>query len=166
MILNSEQEFSLVHPVDQGQALSFVRSPGTSLSQVRFLSDIRVHDDQLRGTLLVKAPGLGEVDLPFVSQMIEIPEGAALRALALPGENAWVAVNGQASVEASVEAGVAASVMHFTFQFTAHLTLPDVPGWGGAAFEKMVNAAAQRTLRRVAEALPRDIQAALSASLN
>ena len=51
--------------------------------------------------------------------------------------------------------------LHFTFQFRAHLATPDAQGWGGAAFEKMIRAAASRTLDRVARELPSSIRAAL-----
>lgn len=108
----------------------------------------------LSGRVKVKAPALGEINLPFRSIVLEQPRGSSLVPEALPHERAWVAVAGEVAV--SEEA-----VMSFQFHFVGHVNLPDVPGWGSAAFEKMVNAAAQRTLSRVAEALPRDIEAAL-----
>ena len=39
--------------------------------------------------------------------------------------------------------------------------LPEAEGWGGAAFEKMVRSAAERTLTRLAGELPQGIGAAL-----
>lgn len=153
MILESSQRFTLKHPHGAEAALQFVRLPERSLARVRFLSNLTSQDAQVSGQLVVKTPGLGDIHLPFTSTLKEERDGATLHALPLSEKN-WVAVNGQATVTPD-------AVMTFDFQFTAHVTLPDVPGWGGAAFEKMVNAAAQRTLTRVAEALPRDIQAAL-----
>ena len=155
MRLESNQQFSLHHPQGFQEALKFVRSPERSLSRVRFLTNLSSENGQVSGQLIVKTPGIGDIHLPFASTLREEPDGASLHALTLPEKN-WVEVNGQASVTQD-------ALMTFNFQFTAHVTLPEVPGWGGAAFEKMVNAAAQRTLTRVAEALPRDIQAALPA---
>ncbi|WP_135227629.1 DUF3809 domain-containing protein [Deinococcus fonticola] len=153
MILESAQTFTLKHPRGFDEALRFVRSPEVSLARVRFLSDLTNRDGQVGGHLTVKTPGLGDIYLPFASQLQQEPDGASLQALTLPDRN-WVAVDGRASVIPTAD-------MTFRFHFTAHVTLPDVPGWGSAAFEKMVSAAAQRTLMRVAEALPRDLEAAL-----
>ena len=59
----------------------------------------------------------------------------------------------------------------FDFQFRAHLALSQTddppqagaagPGWGGAAFGKMVRAAAGRTLQRVSSELPGGIHEAM-----
>lgn len=155
MILESSQSFTLKHPRGFDEALRFVRTPELALSRVRFLTHLTSQDGQLGGQLIVKTPGLGDIHLPFACSLQDEPDGASLLAVSLPEKN-WVAVNGRARVTPD-------ALMTFEFQFTAHVTLPDVPGWGGAAFEKMVRAAAQRTLTRVAEALPRDIQAALPA---
>lgn len=158
MIIEASQEFTIQHPGGVESALVFVRSPEVALAAVRFLKELRVVNQELVGQLLVKAPALGEIDLPFKSALVAEPRGATLQPVALSSERVWVAVAGQALVSDQ-------AVMTFQFHFTGHLSLPDTPGWGGVAFEKMVNAAAQRTLSRVTEALPRDIQQALMQSL-
>ena len=44
--------------------------------------------------------------------------------------------------------------LRYAFHFTAHIEMPSAEKWGGAAFEKMVRAAAERTLARLARELP------------
>ncbi|MVN86779.1 DUF3809 domain-containing protein [Deinococcus sp. HMF7620] len=136
-------------------ALAFVQAPARALSRVRFLRDLRTEGAMVRGELLVPLPGLGDVDLPFCSVVQATPDGAELRPQAVNGERAWVEVAGQARW--------AGDELHFAFQFCAHLATPDAQGWGGAAFEKMVRAAAGRTLERVARELPLGIGQAAQA---
>ena len=154
MILRAEQTFTLRHPHGQAAALAFVREPATALAGVRFLRGLGTDGGQVWGELLVTVPLLGEVDLPFRSELVQTPQGAELRPLTLTGERAWVAVAGQAAAAEDGE-------MAFAFQFQAHLATPEAEGWGGAAFEKMVQAAAGRTLERVAKALPEGLAAGL-----
>lgn len=153
MILRAEQTFRLRHPHGQAAALAYVRDPAAALAGVRFLRGLASDGEQVRGELLVTVPLLGEVDLPFCSDLVATPQGAELRPLVLTGERAWVAVSGQAAAEDGE--------MTFHFQFQAHLATPEAEGWGGAAFEKMVQAAAGRTLERVAKALPEGLAAGL-----
>ena len=159
MILSAEQSFTLRHPHGQAAALAFVRDPAAALAGVRFLRGLASDGEQVWGELLVTVPLLGEVDLPFRSEIVRTPQGAELRPLTLTGERAWVAVSGQATVGQST-AGEGGE-MAFAFQFQAHLATPEAEGWGGAAFEKMVQAAAGRTLERVAKALPEGLAAGL-----
>ena len=154
MILSAEQSFTLRHPHGQAAALAFVREPAAALAGVRFLRGLDSDGEQVWGELLVTVPLLGEVDLPFRSELVRTAQGAELRPLTLTGERAWVAVAGQASADEGGE-------MTFAFQFQAHLATPEAEGWGGAAFEKMVQAAAGRTLERVAQALPEGLAAGL-----
>ena len=154
MILRAEQTFTLRHPHGQAAALAFVQEPAAALAGVRFLRGLASDGEQVWGELLVTVPLLGEVDLPFRSELVRTPQGAELRPLTLTGERAWVAVAGQASADEDGE-------MTFAFQFQAHLATPEAEGWGGAAFEKMVQAAAGRTLERVARALPEGLAAGL-----
>ncbi|MDO4244629.1 MAG: DUF3809 domain-containing protein [Deinococcus sp.] len=154
MILEAAQQFMLRHPQGQAAALAFVRDPAQSLAGVRFLRGLTSADGQVRGELVVQVPMLGEVDLPFCSEIHEAPQGAELRPLPLAGERAWVEVSGKAQA--------VGGEMHFDFQFRAHLATPEAEGWGGAAFEKMVQAAARRTLERVAQALPEGLAASLN----
>jgi hypothetical protein len=154
VILSAEQSFTLRHPHGQAAALAFVREPAAALAGVRFLRGLDSDGEQVWGELLVTVPLLGEVDLPFRSEIVRTPQGAELRPLTLTGERAWVAVSGQATAAEGGE-------MAFAFQFQAHLATPEAEGWGGAAFEKMVQAAAGRTLERVAKALPEGLAAGL-----
>ena len=154
MILRAEQSFRLRHPHGQAAALDFVRDPAAALAGVRFLRGLGASGAEVWGELLVTVPLLGEVDLPFRSELRRTPHGAELLPLPLTGERAWVAVSGQAAAGGAGE-------MTFQFQFEAHLATPEAEGWGGAAFEKMVQAAAGRTLERVAKALPEGLAAGL-----
>lgn len=152
MHIASQQQFELTHPQGHAAALAFVRDAGQSLGQVHFLRDLRATDTQVSGELVVAVPLIGTVDLPFVSDILPTEQGAVLRPHTLD-ERAWVAVSGKARV---VEAH-----MHFEFDFVGHLATPSGEHWGSAAFEKMVQAAAQRTLERVAAELPAAVAAAL-----
>ncbi|MBX8465858.1 DUF3809 domain-containing protein [Deinococcus sp. RIT780] len=153
MIFDAAQTFTLPYPGPPADALAFVRDPARALGRLRFLRDLRVGEGGVRGELVVPLPGLGDADLPFHSLLRLTPDGANLIPQALSGERAWVEVSGQARAEGAE--------LHFTFQFRAHLATPDAQGWGGAAFEKMIRAAAGRTLDRVARELPGSIRAAL-----
>ena len=153
MIFHATETFDLQHPGSHGAALAFVRSPALALSKVRFVRDLSADAEGIAGELVVPVPVLGEVDLPFRSALVHTPDGAQLVPQSL-GERAWVEVAGTAQVTADGQ-------MHFAFDFRAHLSLPEAEGWGGAAFEKMVQAAATRTLSRVGQALPAGMQAAL-----
>lgn len=154
--IEASQTFALPHPGGQAAALAFVRDAGRALARVQFLRDLRAGPAGVSGELVVTVPVLGEVDLPFRSRLEELPRGAALLPQPVAGERAWVEVAGEAQVDG---AGVAT----FHFHFRAHLGLPQAEGWGGAAFEKMVRAAAARTLERVAGELPQGIEAAVAA---
>lgn len=154
MILLARQQFTLRHPGGGAQALAFVRDPARSLAAVDFLRDLRADARQVRGELVVAVPVLGEVDLPFCSHLHATPAGAELRPQPLAHERAWVEVGGVARADAQGE-------MAFSFEFRAHLSVPEGGGWGGAAFEKMARAAAERTLERLARTLPVRIAAAL-----
>lgn len=153
MIFDAAQTFTLPYPGPPADALAFVRDPARALGRLRFLRDLRADEGGVRGELVVPLPGLGDADLPFHSLLSVTPDGADLISQALSGERAWVEVAGQARAEGKD--------LHFTFQFRAHLATPDAQGWGGAAFEKMIRAAASRTLDRVARELPGSIRAAL-----
>ncbi len=157
MLLEATQSFELRHPGTSQDALHFVRTPAVALSQLRFIRGLDTKQEQVRGELIVPVAMLGDVDLPFSSRLQSTPDGAVLLAAELPDERAWVEVNGQATVDSQ-------NKMSFAFQLRAHLQLPEAEGWGSAAFEKMVRAAANRTLERIAAALPGGIQAALEQS--
>lgn len=154
VIIEATQQFTLMYPGTAADALAFVRDPERSLSRLRFLRDLQADAAGVRGELIVPLPVLGEVDLPFHSVLALTPDGAALTPQPLTGERAWVEVSGQAQVQAIGATAEAA----FHFQFRAHLATPGAEGWGGAAFEKMVRAAASRTLERIAQELPQGIQ--------
>lgn len=154
MIFDAAQTFELQHPQGHAAALTFVRDPASALAGVSFLRNLAATSEGVSGELVVQVPLLGEVDLPFRSELHPTENGAELRPLPISGERAWVEVAGQAQAGAGGE-------MTFAFQFRAHLATPESEGWGGAAFEKMVQAAARRTLERVAAALPAGLAAGL-----
>lgn len=187
MIIDSAQQFVLEYPGPPAGALAFVRDPARSLSRVRFLRELSALPDEergeveLRGELIVQLPVLGQVDLPFFSVLQFSEEGASLLPQPLEHERAWVEVRGVAQVHSlgGSQAGSppdssGSTPVSFDFQFRAHLATPqtgDSPeagaagqGWGGAAFSKMVRAAAGRTLQRVASELPGGIHEAMQAA--
>lgn len=154
MLIEAAQRFELPYSGSRQTALAFVRTPAQALSQLRFIRNLQAQGTEVSGELVVPVAMLGDVDLPFVSEVELTPDGALLRPRPLPQERAWVEVQGQAQVTDSGQ-------LHFEFQFRAHLQVPQAEGWGGAAFEKMVRAAAHRTLGRIAAALPGSLQSAL-----
>ncbi|WP_425146293.1 DUF3809 domain-containing protein [Deinococcus sp.] len=160
MLIEAEQHFDLNFPGTRPQALAFVRDPARALSRVRFLQHLKADGGgeggggEVRAVLAVQMPLLGTVTLPLHSRLIPTPDGARLDSLPLEGERAWIELSG---------AGTAAQdgTLHYDFRFVAHLDAPSAEGWGGAAFEKMIRAAAARTLTRLAQELPAGIAAAL-----
>lgn len=159
MILQAQQAFTLRHPADEAAALAFVRNPGHALSRLAFLRDLQATGQQVQGELVVVFPVIGEVTLPFRSEIQATPSGAQLLPVLLSGERAWVEVQGDAALQPE-------SQVHFDFVFRAHIDVPEAEGWGGAAFEKMVRAAAARTLERIAAALPKGLEEAMLVSPN
>lgn len=156
MILHATEEFELQHLDGPEAARAFVRDPALALAKVRFLRGLKADATSVSGELVVPIPVLGEVDLPFESALEQTEDGARLLPCPLDHERAWVEVSGAARVHGDL--------MHFQFDFKAHLALPAAEGWGGAAFEKMVQAAASRTLTRIGNSLPTSMQAALTGS--
>ena len=163
MRIEAEQVFSLAFSGERAAALAFLRSPAQSLLRLRFLRDLQVTGGELRAVLSVQMPLLGTVTLPLHSRVVPSAEGARLESLPLTGERAWIELSGEGHTEEATEDAAGAGVtLHFAFRFVAHLDAPGSEGWGGAAFEKMVRAAAARTLTRLAQELPQGIAAALA----
>lgn len=166
MIIEAGRHFALTAPGSAAHALAFVRDPARALSRLHFLRGLNVSGNELRGELLVPLPVLGEADLPFLCLLAHTPDGATLTPQPITGERAWVEVTGQAQVMEGAQAasdGEAVVEVAFNFLFRAHLAIPDAQGWGGAAFEKMIRAAAGRTLERVTRELPEGLREALEA---
>ncbi|MBB6017817.1 DUF3809 domain-containing protein [Deinococcus radiopugnans] len=166
MIIEAGRHFTLQAPGSAAATLAFVRDPARALSRLHFLRGLNVEGHEVRGELLVPLPVLGEADLPFVCVLAHTPDGATLTPRPIEGERAWVEVTGQAQVLEGAQAarsGETVVEVAFNFLFRAHLATPDAQGWGGAAFEKMVRAAAGRTLDRVTQELPEGLREALEA---
>lgn len=156
MQIKSEQQFELQHPANQQEGLAFVQDPLLALAEVRFIRNLKACKQGIQGELVVQIPVMGEIDLPFQSRLEHTSTGARLIPISLE-ERAWVEVAGQAVVSETGQ-------LDFHFQFCAHLQIPAAEGWGGTAFEKMVRAAAERTLQRVAKALPEGLSKALKSA--
>ena len=146
MQIEAEQTFTLEFPGTPSEALAFLHDPARSLTGVRFLRDLEVSGADLRAVLLVNVPMLGEIELPLYSRLVQTAQGARLEPQPLTGERAWIELNGEATA--------AGRLLSYVFRFTAHIEMPSAEKWGGAAFEKMVRAAAERTLNRLARELP------------
>ena len=159
MQIEAEQAFTLPFPGSHEDALAFLRDPARALSGVRFLRDLHADAEGVRAVLVVNVPMLGEIDLPLVSRLIHTPQGARLDALPVEGERAWIELNGEGTAQGRTAQG---SDLHYAFRFTAHIELPSAEKWGGAAFEKMVRAAAERTLSRLARELPEGMARSLN----
>ncbi|WP_407569437.1 DUF3809 domain-containing protein [Deinococcus altitudinis] len=153
MQIEAEQSFTLEFPGTPQEALAFLRDPARSLAGVRFLQGLNVSGPEVRAVLLVNVPMLGETLLPLHSRVVDTPHGAALEARPITGERAWLELNGEATAEGHL--------LRYAFVFTAHIEMPSAEKWGGAAFEKMVRAAAERTLSRLARELPEGIERAM-----
>ena len=157
MQIEAEQAFTLPYPGTPAQALAFLRRPGQALSGLRFLRDLTTEGDSVRAVLLVNVPLLGEIDLPMHSLLVPTAEGARLESQPLEGERAWIELSGTGVAEGTQ--------LSYSFRFRAHIKVPSAEKWGGAAFEKMVRAAAERTLSRLARELPGGIAGAMTEEL-
>ncbi|ADY25427.1 hypothetical protein Deipr_0254 [Deinococcus proteolyticus MRP] len=160
MQFGAQQRFTLTHPGTPAEALAWAQAPGRALVQVDFLQDVQLSGAHLSGELRVPVPLLGEITLPFVSRLDTAPSGASLTPQPLPERRGWVEVSGQATVGEPAPAGGGTPV-ELSFDFQAFLRLPDSGNLGGAAFEKMVRATAQRTIERVLVGLPEQLQASM-----
>ena len=146
MQIEAEQAFTLEFPGTPGSALAFLRDPARSLAGVRFLRGLHVSGPEVRAVLVVNVPMLGETLLPLHTRLVHTPQGARLEAQPVEGERAWIELNGEGQAEGTL--------LSYHFRFTAHIEMPSAEKWGGAAFEKMVRSAAERTLARLAQELP------------
>ncbi|MFC4456446.1 DUF3809 domain-containing protein [Deinococcus sonorensis] len=155
MRIEAEQTFTLPFPGSPEAALAFLRDPARALARVRFLKQLQADAAGVRAVLLVQVPMLGEVDLPLHSSLVQLDGSARLEAQPLTDERAWIELWGDGAVQPGDSAGSSALAYHF--RFVAHLALPEAEQWGGAAFEKMVQAAARRTLERLTRELPEAI---------
>lgn len=160
MQFGAQQSFTLHCPGDRAAALAWAQAADRALAQVTFLQDVRLDGQTLHGELRVPVPLLGDITLPFVSQLEAIPHGAALTPQALPERRGWVEVRGEAAVAQAAQA-TGSTPVELSFDFQAFLRLPDSGNLGGAAFEKMVRATAQRTIERVLAELPGQLQASM-----
>ena len=149
MQIEAEQAFTLEFPGTPESALAFLRGPARSLAGVRFLRDLHVSGPEVRAVLVVNVPMLGEIDLPLHSRLIHTAQGARLEARPVEGERAWIELSGEGTADGQL--------LSYHFRFTAHIEMPSAEKWGGAAFEKMVRSAAERTLARLARELPEGI---------
>ena len=149
MQIEAEQAFTLEFPGTPGSALAFLRDPARSLAGVRFLRGLHVSGPEVRAVLVVNVPMLGETLLPLHTRLVHTPQGARLEAQPVEGERAWIELSGEGQAEGTL--------LSYHFRVTAHIEMPSAEKWGGAAFEKMVRAAAGRTLTRLARELPESI---------
>ncbi|WP_161880250.1 DUF3809 domain-containing protein [Deinococcus alpinitundrae] len=156
MIVEASELFTLTAPPDHAAALAFLRDPARSLARVRFLRDVQVGGAQVRGVLAVQLPMVGEVTLPFFSVLENTESGARLIPQGLQNERAWLEVAGEGKLSGPL------LELEYAFVFRAHLSIPTAEKWGGSAFEKMVQAAASRTMARVTQELPKALAAALA----
>ncbi|WP_293914846.1 DUF3809 domain-containing protein [Deinococcus sp.] len=158
MIVEAHEDFSAPTALAPEFALAFLRDPTRLLSRVSFLREVEVSGQEVRGVLAVQLPLLGEVSLPFFSVLENTERGARLTPQPIEHRRAWLEVGGEGRLDAELDAAALA----YAFVFRAHLDTPTAEKWGGAAFEKMVQAAASRTIARVAQALPRALAEALA----
>lgn len=163
----SKQAFRLLFAGTQAEATAWAQQPERSLGQISFLRGVRLVAGVLHGELLVPVPLLGDITLPFASQLTATKQGGVLTPAPLPTHTAeqgrrrgWVEVSGQAT--ALPQTGPSTPI-DMQFHFDAFVAVPPNGHFGTAAFEKMVRAAAQRTLDHVAEGLPSELQASMTA---
>ncbi|WP_261663175.1 DUF3809 domain-containing protein [Deinococcus sp. Marseille-Q6407] len=166
MQFGAQQTFTLHHPGAPAAALAWAQAAEQSLGQVTFLQDVQLSGQApdprlLSGELKVPVPLLGDITLPFLSELALTPAGATLTPQPLPERRGWVEVRGLAAVGPAA-AGGSGTPVELSFDFQAFLRLPDSGNVGGVAFEKMVRATAQRTLKRVMAELPGQLQASMS----
>lgn len=152
MIFDAEQDFTLAYPGAHEDALAFLRDPGRSLRAVPFLRALRFDGQVVRAEMVVTVPMLGELVLPFESSVTPTASGATLSPRLLAGRT-WAQVGGHGEVTGGQ--------LHYRLAFRVHISMPQAEKWGGAAFEKMFQAAARKTLERVAQDFPAGVRAAM-----
>lgn len=144
-------------------ALEFVRDAQRSLATTRVLEDLRVAPGAppvVSASLPISTPLFGRRQLPFVSQLVNTPHGAALVPTdQVTGQRAWAVVGGEAVV-AEAEQG---SVLAYEFTLTINLDVPEADHWGTRALSRMIELTAATVLKSVSERLRAGIETAAKA---
>ncbi|MEM6430542.1 MAG: DUF3809 domain-containing protein [Deinococcota bacterium] len=186
MKITNTVTFDIHLMLDQARALDFVRDVRKSLAHASFLSDLHVSDvpnnpfeetleqphqsaqpvsdlsamQQVEASIVVNAALFGERALSFQSFVRPTAKGARLEALPFSEPKlGWAEVSGTALVQPLPQG----SNITYSFDITIHLDLPEAEKWGGKALSKMIHYTAQRTLERITNAFPSDIQSAADA---
>ncbi len=195
MIIEAQQRFILPYAGSADRAVQFIQDPSKTLAYLDFLNHLKVEGNDVYGELKVMLAVMGQIDLPFHSRLstqlastqlastqlasTQLAStallnsnllGASLTGQPIENQRAWVEVGGQAQLFAGPPNEMQPEIpleipLEFDFQFKAHIELPSADGWGSNAFEKMVNAAAGRTLERMVQELPAGIARAIAADL-
>ncbi|AFZ66630.1 DUF3809 domain-containing protein [Deinococcus peraridilitoris] len=152
MIFEAQEHFVLPYPGSEDEARSFLRDPGRSLRAVSFLRALRFDGGIVRSELAVNIPMFGDLVLPFESEVTSTAQGALLTPRPLSGR-AWAEVGGLGEVQSGQ--------LDYHLSFRVHISMPQAEKWGGAAFEKMFQATARKTLERVAQEFPAGVRAAM-----
>lgn len=152
MIFEAAEHFTLTYPGSEQEARSFLRDPGRSLRAVSFLRALRFDGALVRAELAVNIPMFGDLVLPFESEVTPTTRGALLTPRVLSGR-AWAEVGGLGETQDGQ--------LDYRLQFRVHISMPQAEKWGGAAFEKMFQATARKTLERVAQDFPAGVHAAM-----
>ncbi len=156
MKLEVEREFRIDHPGSTEEAVAFVQNVQHSLEHVDFIKNLRVDGSDVMADLSVDVPVLGEQRLDFHSRLEARSDGANLIPLPRSGK-AWAEVGG----EGRVTPNSSGSSLTYRLRIVVHVELPAAERWGGRAFEKMVQATAQRAIERMTEQFPLGVQAAM-----
>lgn len=152
MIFEAAEHFTLTYPGSEEEARTFLRDPGRSLSAISFLRALRFDGAVVRAELAVSIPMFGELVLPFESEVTPTPRGALLTPRELSGR-AWAEVGGLGEAQAGQ--------LDYRLTFRVQISMPQAEKWGGAAFEKMFQATARKTLERVTQEFPAGVRAAM-----
>jgi carbon monoxide dehydrogenase subunit G len=154
--LEVEREFYINHPGSADQGVAFVQDVQRSLQHVAFIKNLRLDGSDVLADLSVDVPVLGEQRLDFHSRLEACSDGANLIPLPRSGK-AWAEVGG----EGRVTPNGSSSSLTYRLRIVVHVELPTAERWGGRAFEKMVQATAQRAIERMTEQFPVGVQAAM-----
>lgn len=147
-MIKAQQQFTVTHSLSKEKALAYTRQPHSLLHDIRFIKNLVQEKDILNGVFCFHIPVIGEVTLPFQSQIIATEKGTQLQPMTLQ-ENAWISLAGEAIV----------TEQNITFEFEcAAFFSQTTEKWGTQAFSKMIDAAAQRTLLRIMTELPPAMQ--------
>lgn len=158
MRITENLRFGFSSDLEPPAALQFVRDVQRSLASSHLLDGLRVvpgDPPHVHASLPVNTPLFGRRQLPFVSELLITPDGAALVPTVTESEGrGWAEVGGEAKV---TQAG-AGSRIEYALRLTINLDLPEAERWGTRALTKMIELTAGSVLQQLSQRLQASVE--------